>query len=275
VKPAQVPRALVAALPRGGGAEWSHLSGLGAGAWLVRRPEGADVVVRQASETEERAARAAAEVAVGPIVLASAEGWLASEYLDGVRVTALELSRPVWLAELAALLRRLHSCDVALAEAPMADARRAYAANLGAGELTDPLRVAIDDADRLERELSGTAPSLVPAHLDVVANLLMTSGGLRLIDFEFAAAADPARELGQLIWEAEVDGAGARLLVDAYGSDGVGGYERAVAWSWVAGVTWTAWALSHGDSIVMRRYGLRSWERLQSHWWRPTGDPAR
>jgi thiamine kinase-like enzyme len=137
------------------------------------------------------------------------------------------------------------------------------------------LLAAVGDANRLEQELSAAGRGMVPAHLDVAANLLMTSAGLRLIDFEYAAAADPARELGQVIWEAEIDGEGARYLVDAYGRDGDVTYEGAVAWSWVAGVTWTAWALSHDDSVVMRRYGLRSWERLQSYWWRPTGDQGR
>lgn len=269
MKPSEVPSSLVAALPRGVDATWSHLPGLGRGAWRVRRADGADLVVRQAGEAEELAARAAADVAVGPVVVASAEGWLATEYLDGAGLTGLELGRPVVLDELAVLLRRLHSCDLILPEAPMADARHRYVAGLSPTGLPDGLLAAVAEAERVELDLSSAGTGLVPAHLDVVANLLMTRSGLRLIDFEYAAAADPARELGQVIWEAEVGRGGARRLVSAYGKDVAAGEESAAAWAWVTGVTWTAWALCQPDSPVLRRFGLRSWERLRNYWWRP------
>ena len=91
---------------------------------------------------------------------------------------------------------------------------------------------------------SGESPATrVPAHLDVVANLLATPRGLRLIDFEYAAAADPARELGQVVWEAELDRRGLeRLMVQAYGADAGVAEEATRDWAWIAGVTWTLWA---------------------------------
>lgn len=272
MKPAEVASSLVAALPRGTDATWSHLQGMGRGAWLVQRTDGVDVVVRQASECEERATRAAADVAVGPVVLASAEGWMATEHLAGVRVTALELGRPPCLEQLAALLRRLHSCDLLLPEAPLEEARGRYVARLGSARLPHDVLVAIGDADRLEQSLTAAHRSSVPAHLDVAANLLMTPSGLRLIDFEYAAAADPARELGQVIWEAELTRGGAQRLVSAYGGEGVVTQVTAEAWAWITGVTWTVWALSLDDNAVMQRYGRRSWERLRTFWWRPAPD---
>ncbi len=270
MKPEAVPAALVGAIPRAIDAAWSPLAGLGRGSWLVQRSEGADLVVRQSSAVEERAARAAADLAVSPVVVASAAGWLATEYLSGANVTGLELSRPPSLDELAALLRRLHSCDVDLPAAPLSDARREYVACVAPDRLPDGLLAAVGDADRLERSLVSSSSRRVPAHLDVVANLLRTPSGLRLIDFEYAASAHPARELGQVIWESEINRAGARRLVGAYGCEGVVTHEMAHAWAWVTGVTWTAWALACDDSSVMERYGRRSWERLRDYWGRPT-----
>jgi thiamine kinase-like enzyme len=110
----------------------------------------------------------------------------------------------------------------------------------------------------------------VPAHLDVVANVLATQRGLRLIDFEYAAAASPARELGQVVWEAELDRQGLGRLVRAYGT-GAGVAEEATAgWAWITGVTWTLWALARQDTPVLQQYARRSWERLQ-HYWAGTG----
>jgi thiamine kinase len=270
VKPAAVPAALVAAMPRAIDAAWSPLAGLGGGSWLVQRPDGADLVVRQTSEVAERATRAAADAAVGPAVLAGAGGWMATEYLPGANVTGLELSRPPILDALAALLRRLHTCDVNLPAATLSDARREYVARVAPERLPDGLHTAVGEADRMERSLASSSSLLVPAHLDVAANLLLTPSGLRLIDFEYAAAAHPARELGQVIWEAEIDRAGAQRLVGAYGCETVVTHEMAQAWAWVTGVTWTAWALAFHDNSVMERYGRRSWERLRGYWGRPT-----
>ena len=105
-----------------------------------------------------------------------------------------------------------------------------------------------------------------PAHLDVVANLIVTEAGLRLIDFEYAASADPARELGQVVWEAELDRAAAGRLVQAYDPNGG-----------VAETATDAVGLGHrrhldGLGVCRRRpvepaaLRARSWERLQSHW---------
>ena len=269
MKPDGVPAALAAALPRAPYATWSPLSGLGRGSWLVQRSDGPDLVVRQASAVEENATRAAADVEAGPIVVAGAEGWLVTEYLPGVHVTGLELSRPARLDELAALLRRLHSSDLTVPAAPLADSRRAYLDAIGTEQLPDGLRAAAREADQIEEQLDSGSSPRVPAHLDVVANLLATPLGLRLIDFEYASAADPAREVGQVIWEAELDRAGAQRLVHSYGWEGDITVGRAIAWAWITGVTWTAWGLSSADSAILNRYGRRSWERVRGYWGGP------
>lgn len=199
------------------------------------------------------------------MVMAAAEGWLAVEYLPGRPVSTLELGRPPALDALASLLRRLHGSDVMLPEAPLAPMRAAYLAAVPAGRLPAGLLAHAEQADVLESELGRAWPRRVPAHLDVVANLVRTRGGMRLIDFEYAAATDPARELGQVVWEAELDRCGLRRLVRAYDA-GAGVAEEATAsWAQIAGVTWTLWALTAQDSPGLLQYARRSWERLQSY----------
>jgi thiamine kinase-like enzyme len=126
-------------------------------------------------------------------------------------------------------------------------------------------------ADAWETELADASDCRLPAHLDVAANVLATPRGLRLIDFEYAAAADPARELGQVVWEAELDRPGLERLVHAYGPDTGVAVEATAAWAWVTGVTWTLWATARRADPAFERYARRSWERLLHHWSRPGG----
>jgi aminoglycoside phosphotransferase (APT) family kinase protein len=192
---------------------------------------------------------------------------MAVEYLVGAHLSVLELSRPQVLADLGRLLRRWHDSDVALPEASLMAARASYLAAVPDGRLPAGLVSAAADADAVEAELTRGSLRHGPAHLDVVANLVVTDSGLRLIDFEYAASADPARELGQVVWEAELDRTAARRLVQAYAPGGGVADTATDSWAWVTGVTWTIWAFA--DAGGLQRYALRSWERLQSHWSSP------
>lgn len=268
---APVPDDVVAAIPGAASSTWSRLAGLTGGAWLMSPVHGPALVVREASEREVRAARAAGAVEVGPVVIAAPDGWLAVEHLQGEQVSAVELSRPTVLDELADLLRRWHQSDVTLAEAPLRPARAAYLAGIAPEALPPALKVAAARADTCEAELEEAAGRHVPAHLDVVANVLATPCGLRLIDFEYAAKADPARELGQVAWEAELDPRGVEQLVRAYGADTGVAVGATSSWAWVIGVTWTLWAMARPGDLVFERYARRSLERVQKHWARPGG----
>jgi hypothetical protein len=239
------------------------------GAWLMCPANECAVVVRAASGQETLAATAAAAADVGPRVVAAPEGWLAVEYVQGRHLGALELSRPAVVAELANLLRRLHQTDVTLAEASLGRARAMYLADLPPDSVPTALKLDASRADDWENQLEDASGRRVPAHLDVVANVLVTSHGMRLIDFEYAAAVDPARELGQVVWEAELDLRGLERLVDAYGADTGVAVEATAAWTWITGVTWTLWAMAREGDPVLERYARRSWERLQRHWSRP------
>ncbi len=268
---APVPDEVAAAIPGAAGSTWSRLTGLTGGAWLMSPVHGPALVVREASDRETQSARAAGAIDIGPVVVAAPDGWLAVEHLQGRHVSAVELSRPTVLDELADLLRRWHQSDVTLTEAPLGAARTAYLVGIAADALPTALKVDAARANACENELENGSGQRVPAHLDVVANVLATPRGLRLIDFEYAAAADPARELGQVAWEAELDPRGLERLVGAYGADTGVAVDAVAAWAWVTGVTWTLWAMARQSDPVFERYARRSWERVQRHWARPGG----
>ncbi len=257
---ATVPATVVQVAARGAPAVCAPLAGVSGAAWMVEARGGARTVVRRASADEISATRAAEEVGVGPRVLAVIEDWLVVEWLAGQALTTLELARPTVLDGVADLLRRWHRCRVSLPPASMGAARAAYAA---AAEVSPELIALVEAADRAERALP--TAERVPAHLDVAANLVRTGQGLRLIDFEYAAAATPAQELGQLVWEGELGPEQADRLMDAYWEGGAGGSERSAvtAWTWISGVTWTAWASGRPE---LATYARRSWERVVGHW---------
>ncbi|MCZ3386095.1 MAG: phosphotransferase [Actinomycetia bacterium] len=262
---APVPADVVASIPGAAGASWSRLASRSGAVWRVHRIFGPDVVVRVASDREVAAAAAAGAVDIGPAVFATPPGWLVVEHLKGRHVFSLELSRPTVLAELADLLARWHQAEVTLPEVPLAPARDAYRRGCPVGVLPDGLASAMARAAAAEAILERASTHRVPSHLDVVANVLATPAGLRLIDFEYAAAADPARELGQVAWEAELDAHGARQLIGSYGGAEVV-EDDVAAWAWISGVTWTIWALSRPDAEQWHQYAARSWERVQRHW---------
>jgi hypothetical protein len=272
---AHPPAAVIAAL----GVDPSGLKPLPAmtgRAWLLRARHRDDLVLAPADAVQATAARAAAECDVGPRVVDHVDGWLVCEWLVGTHLTPLELRRPGVLLDLAALLVRWHSCQLNLPVVPMSQSRQQYAAAAGT-RVAPALANAIEWADEVEGDVQAASDRWVPAHLDVVANVLSTARGLRLIDFEYARSAPPGRELGQLIWDAELDQRFAEMLVTAYlaarGEPANGAADEVAAaatWCALSAVTWTTWALARqGDG--MQRYARRSWERLVSHWARPPG----
>ena len=241
------------------------------GAWVLRTRLGPDLVLAPADAVQAAAARAAAESDVGPRVVDHVDGWLVCEWLVGEHLTALQVRRPAVLRDLGAMLARWHATPVTLPVEPMIESRRQYATAAGS-RVFPALARAIEWADEIESVLQ--ADQWVPAHLDVMANVLVTDRGLRLIDFEYARSAPPARELGQLMWDGELDRRSAELLVAGYPPRGekADGHQVAEAATWcvLSAITWTVWALARPGED-MQRYARRSWERLQSHWAHPPG----
>lgn len=269
-----LPAALLAEVPDLRDATWSWLPGLSGGAWRAAVSSGPACVVRGAEPLEVAAARCAAALRVGPAVRGAADGWLVTEHVAGPHVGTLELSRPAVLDEVAHLLHRWHRAPLETPSRPLHGAREVYrerarVADPGLVQALDPWDAA---AGRREVELLRRPAGEVTCHLDVAANLLRTPHGLRLIDFEYVASADPNRELGQLVWEAGLTEASAGRLTEAYWrpvGEGLRHLPDVAAWAFVTGVTWTLWGAGDPGLALWTR---RNVERLHRHWTRAAVD---
>ena len=185
-----MPAALLKAF---GASVAEQMRGWNTGAWVLTGRDGEDLVATKASPAAVDAAMAAADVSVGPRVLEVLDGWLICERLYGSHLTPLELHRPPVLDDLATVFARLHSTLVALPEASMLDSLRQYAEEVGSSIDAGVAR-AVAWADDALTELTAHATRRVFCHLDVAANVIATPPGLRIIDFDFAALADPAQD---------------------------------------------------------------------------------
>jgi thiamine kinase-like enzyme len=139
----------------------------------------------------------------------------------GTPLEAADLRRPGPLRDAAALLQRLHESGLVFAGRmelfPKLDQYIALAARQGwpAGlDLTPVRRRAEPTRVALERS---TAP-FVPSHVDPVAHNFVRAGdgALYLIDWEYAAMAEPLWDLAAVAIEAELDAALEEVLLAAY-----------------------------------------------------------
>ena len=164
-------------------------------------------------KVELEASLRAAALGIGPDVVAflEPEGYLVTRFVDG---KAGEVTIP----EAAALLRRLH----AGAEIPgRFDAFRVvetYAETAGAAGVSLPpgFEAAKAIADRIEAARG--AYDLAPCHNDLLAaNFIRGEDRVWIVDWEYAGMGDPAFDLANFAVSNELDEAGDRDLLDAYG----------------------------------------------------------
>jgi thiamine kinase-like enzyme len=142
---------------------------------------------------EYAAARAAAELGVGPEVVAfvEPEGYLVTRFVEGEPVPPEDMRRPEGLRETGALLRRVH-------EGPKFPARfdsfrvvEAYRATAIAHGVTVPAdyEAAKARADEIERQLGPRDEH--PCHNDLLnANFIRGEDGIRIVDWEYAGMGD-------------------------------------------------------------------------------------
>jgi thiamine kinase-like enzyme len=265
----ELPAALLEQVPSLARATWSRLPGLSRGAWRASTGEGPALVVRAAGPVEAAATERAAASRVAPPFVAADAGWVVTGWVEAQHVGLLELSRPAVLAEVAQLLHRWHGVVLDVPARPLRAAREEYRtrAREVSPDVVEALASFEAAADRREARLVASPAGRVTGHLDVVANVLRTPQGLRLIDFEYVASTDPDRELGQLVWEGELSATSAARLVDAYWPDSGGRrqahLDQVAGWAFVTGVTWTSWGASDPS---LRPWTRRAFERLRHHW---------
>jgi thiamine kinase-like enzyme len=197
--------------------------GLGGESYVLRiAGAGTERYIDRAAEAHN--ARLAASLGIAPelLYLDPPSGLMLTRFIaGGAALGAAELRQPALLRRAAGLLRRLHGSGLAFAGRmelfPKLDAYLALAARKGwpAGlDLTpfrraaEPARVAIERA----------AIPFVPSHVDPVPHNFLQAGdgALYLLDWEYAAMAEPTWDLAAVAIEAELDGEQERILLDAY-----------------------------------------------------------
>jgi thiamine kinase-like enzyme len=168
---------------------------------------------------EYAAARAAADLGVGPEVVAfvEPEGYLVTRFVEGEPVPPEELRRPEALHETAALLRRVHdgpSFPARFDAFRVVEAYRATAITHGV-QVPAEYETAKARADEIERTL-GPQPAR-PCHNDLLnANFISSPDGIRIVDWEYAGMGDRFFDLANFSVNHELAPADSDVLLVAY-----------------------------------------------------------
>lgn len=197
----------------GGSVNRSHLVSTDEGCFVVRISRGPDAWLAPDRSVERRLHEIAAAAGIAPKVVGSAEGWLITEYVRGPLWTEGDFGQPRRLAELARTLRRLHGLPAPqFGRFDLLAALDRYAERAGAppGYLEHAARA---------WAISGAAgrPVAILHHDLHGSNLIDGPGGLRLIDWECAAVADPLLDVACLLSYHEAARPHAALLLEEAG----------------------------------------------------------
>jgi len=186
---------------------------------------------------EARNAGLAASIGIAPelLHLDPQSGLMLTRFIaGGAPLEAAELRRPGPLRDAVALLKRLHESGLAFAGRmelfPKLDQYIALAARKGwpAGLDLTPVRRRAEPA---RVALARSAAPFVPSHVDPVAHNFVRArdGALYLIDWEYAAMAEPLWDLAAVAIEAELDVTLEEVLLAAYFGAAAPGQQRRFA----------------------------------------------
>jgi thiamine kinase-like enzyme len=235
-----------------------RLGGLTNANFKVESPAGTFVVRIDASDSDvldiDRAtagansqAASAAEVGAPFVVWLPAEGALIMRFLAGRTLTPADLRRGDRLADLAALLRRLHGGCRFRGNFDMFRRQRDYqAAALARGfALPDGYLRYERHVRRIERAFAAHPVAPVACHNDVVAeNLIDTPAGMRLIDYDYSGNNDPCSDIGDAWAESHLSLEQLEQLVGHYfGEPDPALVARARLWALMSKYGWTLWAV--------------------------------
>jgi thiamine kinase-like enzyme len=220
-----------------------------AGTFVVRidAPDGAVLEIDRTAELANCQAAAAAGIGAPVVARLHAERVLVTRFLAGDRLTPEDLRRGDRLAELAALLRRLHGRCRFRGGIDMFRRQHDYeAAALARGcELPQDYRRYQRHLERIRQAFAAHRIGPVACHNDLVAeNLIDTPAGLRLIDYEYAGTNDPYSDLGDAwaeshLWLDQLE----ELVGHYHGEPEPALVARARLWALVSKYGWTLWAV--------------------------------
>lgn len=219
---------------------------------VLREPASDDGLLGIDRTTERRAAQQAHDLGVAPPVLSPADssamliGWVD----NAVAMPSDALLDETFRLRLCKTLRKLHSgpalgrrLDHSAVQQHLLGGVRERALALPAGYEGLP-----GWADRLAGVLRRQPMPAVPCHNDLSAGNVLDDGEqLWLIDFEYAADAEPAAELGNAIGMSGLPNAAVEPLVTAYrGEHDELLTDRAVLFHALSIITWIPWLILQG-----------------------------
>ena len=220
-----------------------------AGTFVVRidARDGDGLDIDRASELANCRAASAAGVGAPFVAWLRAERVLVMRFLTGRTLTSEDLRRGDRLAEVAALLRRLHGGCRFHGHFDMFRRQRDYqAAVLARGwALPDGYLRYQRQVRRIERAFAAHPMTPVACHNDLVAeNLIDTPAGLRLIDYDYSGNNDPCSDLGDAWSESHLSVEQLEQLVGHYfGEPDPALVARARLWALMSKYGWTLWAV--------------------------------
>jgi thiamine kinase len=214
------PESALARIPGWEDAHWSELSGgLTNRNWLVSRGDRkavlkVDAAPRVAPYNERLAERRIQEIAAAAglanKVLYADERTYLTEFVEG-KVWAIEDFRiEDNLAQLASLLRRVHSQPLSGRHMDAVDAAEAYIAKIDVANSATAQRC-VEIVRRLH------APhNLCCCHNDLVAGNILATPELRLLDWEYACDNDPLFDLAIVLAQHQLSEEMANIFLDQY-----------------------------------------------------------
>ncbi|WP_426577647.1 phosphotransferase [Xenorhabdus stockiae] len=139
-------------------------------------------------QREQRILRKLSLTGIAPDVIAMHDDWLLLEWLKGTKITAEEFGLPTFQQSLANTIAILHN------QTPLGYAFQLKQQLASQWQYIDNLRLSPDWLRLHKFFISAKMPAplkIAPAHMDIHPdNLIMTSEGLKLIDWEYAADVD-------------------------------------------------------------------------------------
>jgi aminoglycoside phosphotransferase (APT) family kinase protein len=187
--------------------------------FVVRLP-GADAELLGIDrESELAAGRLAADLGVGPEIVATdaQSGAVVARFLDGHHVALAELGRTPLVEAVGAVLHRVHHAGRVRAVFDHFAVVARYAETARGRGVRPPFD--IDAAIALVGRIALARPfrPSVLGHNDLLnGNLLLVDGRIRLIDWEYSGMGDPFFDLANFSANHDLDEEGDRLLLAAY-----------------------------------------------------------
>lgn len=244
----------------GGMSNHSFVLTRGSDQWAVRLPLPARIGMTLDPETEARVLTVAADEKLTPEVVAfdAETGVLVTRYLQGVAsLNAEQVREHARIDRIAATMRRLHSLPAPPALRDFQPTKLAHAYIDAARDLPGSQHDLVNERRRWSAEFIHLAEEYEAAfkptalcHNDLVAANILDDGHLWLVDFEYAARANPIVDLAGLSGMNGFGPESTRRLLNAYYGPAsvpvsIAQFDRVVR---LVRLMAFFWALAHGDS---------------------------